>query len=89
MRDAERLGNMRISIGNIKIHAITTIGSLNIGTTVLCQNRAVYDVSSGGGEAETGGGEPGSGTGEYSNPIEANGGTTSEHLPSTPSTPSS
>lgn len=31
---------MRINIGIIKIHIITNIGSLNVGKTILCNNRA-------------------------------------------------
>lgn len=31
---------MNITITNIKIYSISTIGSLNIGKTILCNNRA-------------------------------------------------
>lgn len=31
---------MNIIITNIKIYSISTVGSLNIGKTILCNNRA-------------------------------------------------
>ncbi|EGL82726.1 hypothetical protein CathTA2_1734 [Caldalkalibacillus thermarum TA2.A1] len=31
---------MNIRITNIRVNAITNIGSLNIGKTIICQNRA-------------------------------------------------
>ena len=31
---------MNITIGTIRIHAITSIGSLNIGKTIICRNHA-------------------------------------------------
>mgnify|MGYP006976758025 CR=1 FL=1 len=35
---------MQINIGIIKIHVITNVGSLNVGKTILCNNRATVSV---------------------------------------------
>jgi hypothetical protein len=38
---------MRINIGIIKINVITNVGSLNVGKTILCNNRATVTVQPG------------------------------------------
>jgi len=43
---------MRITIGIIKINVITNVGSLNVGKTILCNNRSLVTVRPG--PAETG-----------------------------------
>jgi hypothetical protein len=38
---------MRINIGIIRIHVITNLGSLNVGKTILCNNRSAVTVQPG------------------------------------------
>ena len=43
---------MNISIQSIKINTIASVGSLNIGTTILCRNRSVTVNQTGAGQGE-------------------------------------
>ena len=38
---------MRINIGIIRINVITNLGSLNVGKTILCNNRSAVTVQPG------------------------------------------
>jgi hypothetical protein len=38
---------MQINIGIIKINVITNVGSLNVGKTILCNNRSTVTVQPG------------------------------------------